>query len=285
VPIPSGTAPCRAAQLEGRYLGAYDVTGIVNRPIALRNTGSTACYLNGVPDLTILDSRLTVEARVAGTDGVGTQFDAYVSAVDILMAVGTPSLSDSGGFLDSASLPPGQAYLNIKWTGCSLQPASRLWVDLPNGGGRVVVRFAVAAPDLNTCTHDSPLVRDPFKPTGVVWPPAPDTTYVAASIDAPATVKPGTTLEYLLTLHNSDQRDYVLAPCPDYGEAIENGPVAYYQLNCGPVGTLKAGQSVTFQMKFDIPADTAPGDKTLLWSLIDGRVYPARAEAPITITA
>ena len=299
VAIPTGTAPCRAAQLEGRLVGSLGATANLNTPVVLRNNSSTQCYLNGVPDLTIVDAHRAVLVKVAGADGVGTQFDEYIAAVDVLMAVATPGLdnvaflnsdastprlAESVGSQNAQSLAPGLAFLNIKWTGCSQEPASQLWLDLPDGGGMLVIAFLVAAPELSTCSHESPLIRDPFKPTGVAWPPAPDYMQMQYSIDSPKTAKRGSTLEFFVTIRNLSSRDYTLDPCPDYSNALVNGPVAYFQLNCAAVGAIKSGRSERFQMKFYIPPATATGPRQLLFGLVGAGVTPPGATVPITIT-
>jgi len=182
-------------------------------------------------------------------------------------------------------MAPGQAVMNIKWTGCAQQPAAHLRVDLPGGAGSVVVAFPVAAPDLKTCAHEAPLVRDPLKPTGVAWPPAPDYTKLRYSIDSPKTVQHGSTLRFFVTIHDLDSRDYSLTPCPDYTVAlVPNGHVVNYQLNCAPVGVLKAAKSVTFEMKFDVLASTPPEVTSLLWGLVDGPVSPPSVQTAIEIT-
>ena len=285
IAIPTGTAPCRAAQLEGRLVGSLGATANLNTPVVLRNKSSTQCSLNGVPDLTIVDAQRAVLVKVAGNDGVGTQFDQYISAVDVLMAVATPGLAELVGSQTAQSLAPGLAFLNIRWTGCSQKPASQLWLDLPDGGGMLVIAFPVAATDLGTCSHESPLIRDPFKPTGVAWPPAPDYIQMHYSIDSPKTAKHGSTLEFFVTIRNVGSRDYTLDPCPDYSNAlVPNGPVTYFQLNCAAVGALKSGRSERFQMKFNIPSTTATGRWQLLFGLVDGRITPPSATVPITIT-
>jgi hypothetical protein len=285
VAIPPGTAPCRVDQLEGQVVGSFGAKDNLNTPVVLRDKSSTQCYLNGVPDLTIVDAQGAVLVKVAGADGVGTQFDEYIAAVDVLMAVGTPGLAESIGSPDPQNLAPGLAFLNIRWTGCSQQPASQLWLDLPDGGGRLVIAFPVAAPDLRTCSHESPLVRDPLKPTGVAWPPAPDYLKMQYRIDSPQTAKRGSTLEFFVTIRNLSSKDYTLDPCPDYSEAlVPNGPVTYFQLNCAAAGAIKSGRSARFQMKFDIPSTTATGPWQLLFGMVDGRITPPSATVPITIT-
>lgn len=285
VPIPLGTRPCLAAQLEGQLVGSFGAADKLNTPVVLRNKTSTQCYLNGVPDLTIVDAQGTVLAKVAGAGEVGTQFDAYIAAVDVLMDVGTPDLSELSASPDSHSLTPGMAFLNISWTGCSQEPASQLWLDLPDRGGTLVIAFPVAAPDPSTCGHSSPLVRDPFKPTGVAWPPIPNYIPMQYSIDAPQTARRGAILQFFVTMRNLSSTDYTLDPCPDYSNAlVPGGPITYYQLNCSAVGAIRSGRSERFQMKFYIPATTATGPWQLLFGMVDGRITPPSAVVPITIT-
>ena len=277
LPIPPGTPPCRANQLEGELLGTFAGP---NTPIAFRNTGATPCFVNGVPAVAIVDSGGTVIAR---DPGVGTQFDPYIAAVDVLMTVGTPPLRDSLGLSDSSSLPQGQAFVNVKWTPCVQQTASQLRVDLQNGAGRFVVPFSATALKSTQC--QPPLVIDPFKPTGVPWPPAPDYLKLQFTIDSPKSAHHGSTLHFYVSVKDLDSRDYGFTPCPDYSEAlVPNGKVVYFQLNCGPAGTLKTGQSVTFEMKFEIPDWTQPGSWNLLWGLLDGRTSPPSVITPITIS-
>jgi hypothetical protein len=284
VQVPPGTPRCAASQLEGRLLGSFGPAGRVNTPIAFRNTGSTACYVNGVPDLTIEDAQGQVLAK---GDGIGTQFDQYIAAVDVLMEPGTPPLADRTSFGGGDALAPGQAYLNIDWIGCAGSPAAELVVGLPGGGGNLVVAFAVGPPDEQTCVYpaSSQLRRDPLNPTGMTWPPPPQRISVQYSVDAPKSAHRGSTVEFFVTVRNTSSSDYALAPCPDYSNAlVPGGPVTYHQLNCAPVGAIKAGRSVTFQMEFAIPDGTPTGPWALLFGFVDGRVDPTAVQTPITIT-
>jgi hypothetical protein len=57
-----------------------------------------------------------------------------------------------------------------------------------------------------------------------------------------------------------------------------------YSLNCGPVGLLKPGAAVTFQMVFKVPADAAPGKYTLVFMLGYWNAMTNSAEALVTIS-
>ena len=57
-----------------------------------------------------------------------------------------------------------------------------------------------------------------------------------------------------------------------------------YALNCGPVGTLAAGASVTFQMVFlQVPPDAAPGIYTLVFMLGYWNAMTSYTQASVTI--
>jgi len=279
VPIRPGTPQCRAAQLAGRLLGV--VTS--DTPVVFRNTGPKACVVNGTPELMIMDAQGVVLASSNGESG--TQFDEYITEVDVLMLPGTPVLAEEPPTSESSILPTGQAFMHIKWSGCAQSYAASLVVDLPNATGSVTVAFAVPAPDLDTCPGQTPLVRDPLKPTGVAWPPAP--AYIPVTVqlsELPHSAARGAALRYFVTVSATGNQDYVLSPCPDYAEALVNTFERDYQLNCGPAGVVRAGRSVTFEMKFTIPGTTPAGPSTFVWGLIDGRIGRGSVVVPITIT-
>jgi hypothetical protein len=134
-----------------------------------------------------------------------------------------------------------------------------------------------------------PVSRGPFDPTGIDWPPDRHLIRIDLSISTPQpTVRAGATLSYFVTVRNASGEDYPLTPCPDYAEDLTAVKTAgwFYQLNCSPAGAVRAGASVTFQMRLDVPANAPAGATTLLWQLFDGRVLTDDyAQAPITITA
>jgi hypothetical protein len=52
-----------------------------------------------------------------------------------------------------------------------------------------------------------------------------------------------------------------------------------WTLHCGPIATLAPDQSVPFEMRFTIPADTPEGEYALYWSLI-GPAFTTSLEKP-----
>lgn len=185
-------------------------------------------------------------------------------------------------------MSPGQGLLHVEWFDCNGPIAAIATIDLPAGGGRLTVPFAIKGPYSPVCDNHPPatfgLSRGAFLPAGIEWPPGPTYLTVAITLTVPASVKAGTTLVYFVTLRNHSPTDYVLSPCPDYVETLgAKQPVATYQLNCAPVESIAPGQEVIFQMKFTLPSTIPVGSTPLLWTLIDGRLATPYAEIPITI--
>jgi len=101
----------------------------------------------------------------------------------------------------------------------------------------------------------------------------------------PASAKAGSTLVYFVTVKNTDQADYGLDPCPNYGELLANKkPVAVYQLNCSTVHHIAPGARVKFELRLNLPSDLATGPNQLTWALYDGRLALPYAETAIVIT-
>ncbi len=287
IPVPPATPACQAGQLEGASAGEGAATGHVNMPIVLRNRGAAACVLAGWADLRILDGHGQVLAAAVGTANRGTFFVDWPK-VAVLLTPNTPPLPARPG----SGQPPsrGQAVMNLEWYDCRQPQAAVLVMDLPAGGGRLRVPFDRKAAYSPVCDNPGPkpagtVARGPLSPAGFPWPPAPHYLDVRVGIHAPASVRPGATLAYQVTLTNRDHGSYRLDPCPDYNEFLgRKDVVASYQLNCQPVGAIAPGQRVTFQMQLAIPSTTATGPNRLIWALLDGRIATPVATAPLTIT-
>ena len=288
-PVPAGTPFCQASQLEGTLIGRYSAMSNLDAPIELRNKIASPCYLSGYAGVTILDSAGHVMAAISGSDGRGTYFDSTdpTTVVKVLMEPGTEPLDNAVGWGGGTGLPPGQAFLNIEWAGCTTRSASQVYLDLPDGAGRVAIPFAVVPNGPDVCSRVLPVTRGPFDPTGISWPPDRQLIKIAITLSTPQPqARRGSTLTYFVTLENTSREDYRLTPCPDYWETVSALKTAsvFYQLNCAPSGTVAAGASVTFEMKLAIPDDAPQGSTTLLWHLTDGRILADDAQAPITIT-
>lgn len=259
-------------------------TGHTNMPLDFRNRGSSTCFLQGYPDVTIRDSTGKILAQANGTLGRGTFFDVTGGVGPVLMDPGTQ-------FATGPRLTPlrGQAYVNIEWWDCAGATAARIDVVLPDGGGTLSVNFAVRAGYSAGCdggsVSPSGVLRSQFIPTGFE---SPRFQYlpVSLSIDAPKSVKRGSTLVYYVTIRNdSTTTDYPLTPCPDYIEILGlKKAIAEYALNCRPVGDVRPGASVRFEMRLQIPPTMPVGLTSLRWMLNDFRIAVNREEATITVT-
>lgn len=280
LPVPPGTPPCRAAQLEAAQVGQNGATGHLDTPITLRNRGTAACTLDGYADLRIVDSGGRVLAQAVGSTGRGTFFDSG-SPQPVLMQPGTPALPatpDASGFGST-----GQALVNVEWADCKGPIAQTATLDLPASGGRLVVPFVRKAPYSPACDGQPGfgpyLGRGPF----LAIPPQPVRYKLEAQIAAPAQARAGTTLTYYVTLSNRGPVAYTFNPCPVYFESFSGVKSdTMFALNCAPAGTLAVDASVTFEMRIDIPA-TLSGPAELTWNPfgLEGAAGPASASIDI----
>ena len=282
--IPSGTPECSASQLEVIAGMGGGATGHTNMPIDFRNRGSSTCFVQGYPDITIRDSTGKILAQANGTSGRGTFFDVTGWVEPVLMDPGTQ-------FATAVRLTPlrGQAYVNIEWWDCAGATAARIDVVLPDGGGTLSPNYAVRAGYSPGCDGGSlprsGVLRGQFIPTGFELPPF-QYLPVFLSIDAPKSAKRGSTLVYYVTIRNdSTTTDYRLTPCPDYVEILGlKRAIEEYRLNCGPAGDIMPGASVRFEMRLQIPPTMPVGLTSLRWMLNDFRIAVNREEATITVT-
>jgi len=128
-------------------------------------------------------------------------------------------------------------------------------------------------------------------PVGVgpwyVLPPLLNAAWVVASIEAPAQVRRGEALEYVVSLHNASPRPFPLNPCPVYLQRLGEH-AGTYQLNCA-VSTIPAHTSVRFAMRLRVPDQAPVGETRLTWMAVmaDGEVAIAdlaTGGVPITVT-
>jgi hypothetical protein len=283
--LPAGAQACTAGQLEGVGDNGGAGGGHHDLPVFLRNKSAQTCWLEGYPDIVILDASGKALAQAVGESSRGTYFsDGRV--VRLPMDVGTPALNTNIMATINQNVASGQAFFNVEWHDCAQRQAATMRVTLPNGGGQLQVPYNFQGPQSAACpVAGAPrfsLSRGPFSPGAVTW----TIPYVPfrVTIAAPASVARGTTLVYRVTVANLSTDDHLLDPCPDYTEILgAKEPVAEYQLNCAAVGRIPAGKSVTFEMKMDVPATVPAGRTRLLWALDDPRLDGAMATTPIEV--
>jgi hypothetical protein len=289
--VVAGTPPCRAGQVEGVEVPGGAATGHEDEHILLRNRSGVACFLQGYLDISILDSKGRVLASAVGSADRSTFFDYGLPVLPVLLKPGTPPFGSPTNFQITDPGEVGQAWMNVEWYQChpSVQ-AVEAALQLPDSGGRLLVPFALQSPyspDCDTTASTYTFIgRGPLQASGYVSAQQPAYQRDSISIDAPDTVKAGSTLTYYVTIHNDSSKAYDLALCPDYTEMLgAKQAVEEYQLNCSHVGAIDPGDSATFQMELAIPSTLPAGASTLTWGLIDGRLSNSTATAPITIAS
>jgi Protein of unknown function (DUF4232) len=245
VPLPTDARPCQPSDLTVRVNDYGAGMGNLNLPVDFENRSGSSCVLLGEPTL-------------VGVRADGSLVRLHVTAGSYFGDPGPPS-----------NIAPGQvAALNISGvTACSVglgYPKFRL--GLPGGGsveiptkgfpvgcGVWLSEFGVPA--------DAPAATDaPLSP-------------LTAAINAPATVRAGTTLVFKVTLGDPTGTDYILNPCPRYVEFVGSGSTAWvatvdnYELNCDTTPTIPARGSVTFEMLLALPSDQPAGSAKFGWDL------------------
>lgn len=285
VPVPPGTPACTAGVLQAEWMASQGATGNVITSFAFSGKGSSDCFLNGTPGVTLLDS-------------TGRALDFKPRAPYFPPTVIGPVL------VGVAPLPPahtgikyGQASLTIDWVSqpeaCSGQAGVSIAsarIDVPGGGALVVA--VGAAPQGYPCAG---VGVDPFEGLAVPASAPPPPPVPAVKLSLPGAAIAGKSFSYIATLTNDTGAPMDLAAaCPNYEEemfadVVAGGPPLggkhFYALNCAPAGTLAPGASKRFQMIFNVPADAKPGTYTLIFALGLGNASEGDVETPVQVRA
>ncbi|HXB04289.1 MAG TPA: DUF4232 domain-containing protein [Candidatus Angelobacter sp.] len=283
-PLPPGTLPCQAPDLNVVIIGSQGATGHIETSFAFSGAGSGPCYLDGTPSVGLVDS--------IGHAIAIRQRTPYMPPLEPGSALIVPGPLPA----PHTALVPGQAGLSIDWVSqpevCPntnpVTPAQAL-IAIP-GGGVVAVAIppapaAYACQGLGVGAFEGPYV--PIQPS----PPPP---LPAISMSVPSAGRVGVALPYLVTLTNDHAQALNLtALCPTYEEELIPGDLQNggpplggkhtYALNCGPAGTLAPGGAATFQMVFLVPADAAPGKYTLFFGLGYWNGISSYSQATVTL--
>jgi hypothetical protein len=282
-PLPPGTPPCQANELQGAELGGQGATGHVLTSFVFVGTGPGSCYLDGTPSVGLLDPNSQIIAIKQQAPYKPTQQPGRTLV--------------NPGPLPTPHSPInlGQAALTIDWVshgeacpGAAAVVPVQVLVAIP-GGGVVAIAInpqLVAFPcqGLGVGAFEGPYV--PIQP----GPPPP---LPAISMQVPSTGRVGVGLPYLVTLTNDHAQALdLIALCPTYEEELFADPGKgtpplggkhIYALNCGPPGSIPAGASVTFQMVFLVPGDAARGTYRLVFMLGYWNAMTSYSQATVTL--
>ena len=283
VPVPTGTPMCSAADLEAAVIGSNGAGGRVLTVFAFASRGQVACELDGTPDVTLIDAS-------------GRQLPFSDQAPFFPNQVSGPALVEPGPVpVLGAGLKSGEAGLTIDWDS---QPEA-----CPQ-----TVAVSIARARITTSNGDTLTIDVPQEPAGYACQgvgvgnfadlPIPDNSSPVApapqpTIIAPATVKAGSQLRYVVNLTNETKLPIDLrTQCFNYDEEffVDNaqgtpplGGKHLYRLNCSAAGVLAPGHPKKFAMVIDVPAAAAPGSYMLAFDIGGGNVTTNVAHTAVTV--
>jgi hypothetical protein len=240
-PPRTGAPPCTVRELLAAIGGPTEVSGDEGVVIVLRNNGSAACLLTGTPRV------------VASAPG----HVAVMAALERMPPNGESADTAPGGTVVVRVDVPTYCKANPLGAISRVTPYHSLAISIPGGGAKKVGGLRLSFPCGMSTT--------PF------FTPKPGPTYPADTLATlvprlrlPATVRPGTTLEYEVDLFNPGNRPVALSPCPVYLEHSNLPTKLLFRLDCRSVHLVPAHSQVRYEMEMAIPAD-APGGPMGLW--------------------
>lgn len=265
VSLGSPAAPaCTASELAVEWpLAMQGLSGDqIAGGFAIRNTGSNACTVTGVPTFRLV--------AATGAPIPLSEVERDQTLGRLAHWWGYPTVSLRPGEYATASV--------IGSLGCGPSAAN---VDLVLPGGDVGVPLRGRVGLRRPCNHPRdpvPLTAFLFVPEEAPPPPATPEPPLQVTLVAPRSVRPGELLRYRVTIGNGGTRSYRFPRCPVYWEGIRRElpePVApddrrlhAFRLNCSVVRTLPPMTERTFAMVLRVPATTRPGRGLLVWSFV-----------------
>jgi hypothetical protein len=252
--------PCSSADVSPAFGGIYRIGHQPMVTIYLINHGTGACFLQGVPAVSL-----------QATNGITTNLP--VGSWDSGAAPGTPLLlrSDPG-----LTVIPGLAYVRFSALPCTdgrtPTPVGAVRISLPGVATPLVLSAGGSSPftmqSCDTGGAESSVNAgrlSALSPTLFKRGPAT----LSVDLRAPRTATIGQTLHYTVILTNVTSRPFIYDTCPSYVETLGAASVTsgHYLLNCGAIGAWLPGQSLAFDIQLAIPADGAPGSYLLTWSM------------------
>jgi len=245
---PADARPCTGAQVSARLERGNGAGGRLLSAVRFRNVSRATCLLAGYPRVVA-----TAPGRPAVVATNGSVFDGGQPAN---LAPGDTALLGLETDTYCAARPGG---------GGGGDPYRRFSITLPGGGATSVVAPDATALDLTCGLHLTHFFDPQYRQPEPIFP----LSALKATLQLPATAEAGSGLNYVVALHNPATHALDLNPCPGYVEAATTPTPTKlsYQLNCGPVGTIAAGETVRFAMLLLLPKDTPVGTLTVRWAL------------------
>lgn len=283
VPVASGTPMCLAADLKGAVVGSNGAGGHVLTTFAFASRGQVACELDGTPSVTLLDA----SDRPLPFSNRAPFFPNEVSG---------PALVEPGPSpVPYEGLKYGQARLTIDWIS---QPEV-----CPQGTPVVVAHTRISTANGVSLSIDIPDEPAGYACAGVgvgsfADPPIPADSRPAPpppqpTINAPAQVKAGSQLRYLVSLANETKLPIDFrTQCFNYEEELfadithgspPLGGKHLYRLNCAPAGLMGPLATKTFAMVLAVPVGATPGTYTLVFNIASGNAMPQSAQSVVMV--
>jgi hypothetical protein len=282
--VPPGTPACQAADLMAAVIGENGAGGHFFTYFAFGGVGPGSCFLDGTPSVGLVDS--------TGLNIPFSQRPSFMPPVQSGPAVVDPGPAPA----PKTAVKFGEAGLTFDWVtqpeACpGTQPVipSEAVIGIPAGG-----ILTIAIPQGPSAYMCQGLGVSTFEGPNVPVQASPPPALPAIQLEIPHSARIGQELDYRLTLVESRGQPLdLIALCPTYEEELfadivhgspPLGGKHIYSLNCKPVGTLKPGASVTFQIVYKVPADAAPGEYTFMFGLGYWNAISSVLQVPITIS-
>lgn len=273
---------CRLGDLQIRA-GDGAAAGTAYGFIMMRNISDSPCEVRGIPTVELLDDNgAVVQSNRPPTYGPFVRPVVLVPGSWARADLGAVA-SDTCGGLQSSTMR-----FTIPGTGTST-------IRYPQGGP-LDTRDCPGAVDRghypgHMHVHAvAPIsLREAFGRLGFE---APRTEHITA----PATVRAGTTLRYVVSLTPEQQQILLLGPpCWVYAQGLRGaGSTSLFRLNCSVLekqslhvtrkpGPDETGPAARFEMRLPVAADTPPGHYTLTWQFTEP--HGPVLTAPVEVTS
>jgi hypothetical protein len=299
-PAPPTIYPiCKAANVQAQLsLHRNHNSSGLSGSIALINTGGKLCALEGQPKVSLTglgadSARLAVEMFSPVANRPGPAYSVFGSA------------KDGQTLLGRASEPPNDSTASFGWENWCGRDSTELAlrIELPNGS-----KFTLPVTKLPGCDNSAKPSRIVFgrangapPPLGPNFPLRPK--ILAGEDGQPLVLEQGNALHYRVALTNTSSSPYSFGDsCPVYQQMaslqrpddhshdsakyplVDTFTWGQYVLNCGSVGVVEPGETVTFAMELPASKDARDAKGELFWLLPTPVPAPwIWAQAPITV--